>query len=62
MKQSDNWNFPDGEPLNPDWIGQIHRGTPWQTLFLKATNILNLTGATSGLGTWTNWTGNSKPV
>jgi len=60
VKQSDNWNFPDGQPLRPDWIGRIHRGTPWQTIFLKATNILNLTGSTSGLATWTNWTGNAN--
>jgi hypothetical protein len=32
----------------------VHRGTPWQTVYLKATNIL----ATSGINTWTNWTGN----
>jgi len=62
VKQSDNWNFPDGEPLNPNWLGRIHRGTPWQTIFLKATNILNLTGFTSGLATWTNWTGNANRV
>ena len=61
VKQSDNWNFPNGQPLSPDWIGQVHRGTPWQTIFLKATNILNLTGTTSGVTTWTNWTGNGNP-
>lgn len=62
VRQSDHWNFPDGQPLNPDWIGQVHRGTPWQTIFLKATNILNLTsvGVPVGMNTWTNWTGNAN--
>jgi hypothetical protein len=50
---SDYWNFPDGQPLNPDWIGQVHRGTPWQTLYLKASDIIG----TSGINTWINWTG-----
>ena len=58
VRQSDHWNFPNGQPLSPDWIGQVHRGSPWQTIFLKATNILNLT--TGGITTWTNWTGNAN--
>jgi hypothetical protein len=50
---SDNWNFPTGQALNLDWLGQVHRGTPWQTIYLKATDIL----ATAGIGAWMNWTG-----
>jgi hypothetical protein len=53
---SDNWNFPTGQTLNADWLGQVHRGTPWQTIFLKATNIL---AAPNGLAVWENWTGDS---
>ena len=49
VRSSDNWNFPSGQPLNAGWIGQVHRGTPWQTIYLKATDI--------GLNIWTNWTG-----
>jgi len=34
------WTFPDihtrGGPQNAGWLGQVHRGTPWQTLYLKA--------------------------
>ena len=52
---SDYWNFPDGQPLNPGWIGQVHRGTPWQTIYLKSSDIL----ASGGLATWTNWTGDA---
>ena len=51
---SDNWNFPTGQALSSSWLGQVHRGTPWQTIYLKATDILASSG---GLNTWTNWTG-----
>ncbi len=33
---SDNWNFPTNTPLSASWLGRVHRGTPWQTLYLKA--------------------------
>jgi hypothetical protein len=46
---SDAWNFPTNGYPNLDWLGRVHRGTPWQTLFLKATSV--------DLPTWTNWTG-----
>jgi len=49
VNRSDAWNFPTNEYPSLDWIGKVHRGTPWQTLFLKATNV--------DLPTWTNWTG-----
>jgi len=32
----DRWQFPQGVPLNLSTIGQIHRGTPWQTIYLKS--------------------------
>ena len=64
---SDSWNFPTNEILNASWLGQVHRGTPWQTIFLKSTNILDLelvlgggSGAqifATGLSTWQLWTG-----
>ena len=34
-----NWMFPDvlrGGIQNLGWLGQVHRGTPWQTLYLKS--------------------------
>ena len=34
------------------WLGRVHRGTPWQTLYLKAP------GAT--LPSWMQWTGNGQ--
>lgn len=36
--QSDDWNFPSGESLTFEWLGRVHRGTPWQTVFLKPSN------------------------
>ena len=36
-----NWMFPDvlrGGIQNLGWVGQVHRGTPWQTLYLKSKN------------------------
>ena len=34
-----DWRFPDiarGRIPNIGWLGQVHRGTPWQTLYLKS--------------------------
>jgi hypothetical protein len=60
---SDDWDFPANKYPTVGWLGRVHRGTPWQTVFLKATNILNLTQSgtsvpVNGLDTWELWTGN----
>jgi hypothetical protein len=57
MWQSDNWDFPTNKFPTVGWLGRVHRGTPWQTVFLKATNILSLTNYPV---TWTTWTGNKN--
>ena len=31
-----DWNFPTNAPLAASTLGRIHRGTPWQTIYLKA--------------------------
>ncbi len=54
VRQSDDWDFPTFKLPAVGWLGRVHRGTPWQTVYLKATNLLS----TSGISTWTNWTGN----
>jgi hypothetical protein len=60
---SDYWNFPTSTELPLTSLGRIHRGTPWQTVSLKTTNILtaasNITNQTVniGLNTWMQWTG-----
>ncbi len=62
VKQSDNWNFPTGTGLPLATLGQIHRGTPWQTVYLKASNVLTESSQFGNIGTntWTIWTGNSN--
>jgi hypothetical protein len=51
---SDYWNFPTNKYPTTGWMGRVHRGTPWQTVYLKSSDVV----AVDGLGTWTNWTGN----
>lgn len=49
ITKSDLWYSPINEYPSLDWLGKVHRGTPWQTLFLKSTN--------TDLMTWQLWTG-----
>ncbi|HXT11105.1 MAG TPA: hypothetical protein VN873_06035 [Candidatus Angelobacter sp.] len=39
VQQSDDWDFPAGESLSFEWLGRVHRGTPWQTIDLKPSQI-----------------------
>jgi len=59
LTRSDDWNFPTNQILGVGWVGRVHRGTPWQTLFLKSTNILQTPGLNLGQLTWEFWTGNN---
>lgn len=36
VTRSDDWNFPTNLYPNIGWIGRVHRGTPWQTIYLKS--------------------------
>ena len=36
ITQSDDWDFPTNKFPNLGWLGRVHRGTPWQTVYLKA--------------------------
>ncbi len=63
MYGSDNWDFPTNRYPNVGWLGRVHRGTPWQTVYLKATNILALNDTVnqvSGSTTWMNWLGDAS--
>jgi hypothetical protein len=51
IRISDNWSFMTNKFPNVGWLGRVHRGTPWQTLFLKSASI--------DIPTWTNWVGNN---
>lgn len=54
VTSSEHWDFPVGQPLNPNWLGRVHRGTPWQTIYLKASDILKTSNGTS---VWAYWIG-----
>ena len=53
--RSDHWNFPTNKFPNAGWLGRVHRGTPWQTVYLKAADI-----AATDLKTWMKWCGNTN--
>ncbi|MEP6664522.1 MAG: hypothetical protein ABJC04_12755, partial [Verrucomicrobiota bacterium] len=36
VRWSDDWNFPSAPFPNIGFLGKVHRGTPWQTIYLKA--------------------------
>ncbi len=48
--RSDNWDFPTNKFPNVGWVGRVHRGTPWQTAYLKSYGY--------DAGKWQQWTGN----
>ena len=64
---SDYWDFPTDRLPTVGWLGRVHRGTPWQTVYLKSTDLLrqiqiigtppNATTNYVGLTNWMNWTG-----
>jgi hypothetical protein len=54
MLQSDSWDFPTNKLPNVGWLGRVHRGTPWQTVYLKSPGM--------DLPTWAIWTGNGQLV
>jgi len=63
--KSDDWDFPTSKLPGVGWIGRVHRGTPWQTVYLKSRNILADTtapqsGAPVGTNTWAKWTGDQR--
>jgi hypothetical protein len=54
VRRSDDWDFPTNKFPNVGWLGRVHRGTPWQTLYLKSPSI--------DLPTWQRWSGNNQVV
>lgn len=36
IRRPDDWQFPTNKFPSLGWIGRVHRGTPWQTVYLKA--------------------------
>ena len=57
----DYWDFPTNQYPTVGWLGRVHRGTPWQTVYLKSTNVLVSAVPKLpflGVSTWADWTGN----
>ena len=52
ITKSDDWNFPTNKFPNIGWLGRVHRGTPWQTVYLKST-VQKLEGNDG----WIAWAG-----
>jgi len=63
---SDYWDFPTGKYPTVGWLGRVHRGTPWQTVYLKASDVLQETVTSVfgtgniGTNTWAQWTGDTQ--
>lgn len=36
VSRSDDWEFPTNKFANLGWLGRVHRGTAWQTIYLKS--------------------------
>jgi hypothetical protein len=51
---SDDWDFPTNQWSSTNWLGRVHRGTPWQTVYFKA--------SAAPLSTWVPWTGSPLVV
>jgi len=45
--RSDDWDFPSAKFPNIGWLGRVHRGTPWQTIYMKST-VMNVSN-------WNQW-------
>jgi hypothetical protein len=64
--RSDDWVFPTNKLPSIGFLGRVHRGTPWQTVYLKSgvvdgTNLFSVPyGQTTSL--WTMWTGDNLMV
>jgi Tfp pilus assembly protein PilX len=53
---SDDWNFHTGLFPTVGLLGRVHRGTPWQTVFLKADPPQFVNGVNQNQQTWLgNW-------
>jgi len=54
VNRSSDWTFPTNKYANIGWLGRVHRGTPWQTVYLKSAPI--------DFTTWYQWSGNGQII
>jgi hypothetical protein len=52
MYSSTNWAFPTNKFPGVGWIGRVHRGTPWQTIYLKSDSPESLTSQNLWTSAW----------
>jgi hypothetical protein len=60
--RSDDWDFPTNKLPNIGWLGRVHRGTPWQTVYLKSPVVDPTSVWPPTNNVWVQWTGNSVLV
>ncbi len=58
VKLSDDWEFHTNAFPNIGWLGRVHRGTPWQTVYLKASDV-GITNFPSPLASAFTWVTNN---
>ncbi len=58
ITRSDDWDFPTNKLANIGWLGRVHRGTPWQTIYLKSPVL----DSEVALRKWADWCGNSQEL
>jgi hypothetical protein len=54
MTSANNWQFPTNLFPGVGWLGRVHRGTPWQTVYLKPDGV-NPAGVNPS-PSYANWT------
>jgi hypothetical protein len=59
---SDDWQFPTNSSMPTiGWLGRIHRGTAWQTIYLKASDLgMNAVNIATNMNSYT-WAVNYQP-
>ncbi|HSU56417.1 MAG TPA: hypothetical protein VLT36_20325, partial [Candidatus Dormibacteraeota bacterium] len=64
VNRSDNWNFPTNKLPGIGWLGRVHRGTPWQTMYLKSPIATNAAAPdiARAANDWMLWSGHVSPV
>jgi hypothetical protein len=63
IRQSQDWQFLTNKYPTVGWIGRVHRGTPWQTVYLKSHGPGYLSDPNvqkAFLTAWQYWTGNTN--
>jgi hypothetical protein len=65
ITSADMWQFPANKFPSTGWLGRVHRGTPWQTVYFKSDNPVAESLPGNAWSTWTsspwNSTGNQQP-